>query len=899
MRLPAGSCIGQYEILSLLGAGGMGEVYRAHDTSLRRDVALKMLPEVFANDPERRGRFEREAHVLASLNHPNIAQVYGLEKAGEGSAAIRALVMELVEGQTLEELIRANFEVRTAKFEVVAWSLPIATQIALALEAAHDAGVIHRDLKPANVKVREDGTVKVLDFGLAKAMMADANSAPGASAMTLTSPAQTQHGVILGTAAYMSPEQARGRSVDRRADLWAFGVVFFEMLTGRPLFPGETVTDVLAAVVTREPDWTALPPETPAAIRRLLRRCLEKDPSRRLRDAADARLDIEEAQHGQRDGVSDARPVAGNAAAPRRWPWLLVATGTLIAGTVIGALVSANPATAEAPLRVLNLTVPEASAVTAEISPDGRWVAAVSERRILVKGMDGSAWHELAGTAGATQPLIWSPDSRLIAFAAGNSLKRVDLVGSRPQTICDRCIQPYSLRGGTWNRGGVLLLGGSPEDVKLGGGLLRIPENGGALERVTTLDTARGENSHRYPTFLPDGRRFVFTVRRDNGEHEIRVGDLAGTPPRTIASGFSKTMYADGHVLFVRDETLLALPLDPATGQVSGDPVKIAGGVSHNVGTALASFSVSREGTLAFGAAAATRGFAFFDRHGRKLANVTTRASDAGGRLSPDGLRAAMAEIDPEKSSTDIYIVDLATGARSRLTSDPNWEQSAVWSPEGKRLAYRLGPAIYLQTIDGGKPQRISEFSTGAAGFVHDWSPDGKYLLVTRSSIAGGVLARLSLLDGRIETIAPSSASEAGDARLSTDGRWVAYLSNETGSTEVHVRSFPDGRVTHRVTTTGGDAPLWSRDGKELYYRDSDGWVVACRVRATSSAIETGPPERLFKPSIANSWGSGYQQDIDANGRFFVYRVGDETGSFANTLTVMLNWTKAIAGAGR
>jgi dipeptidyl aminopeptidase/acylaminoacyl peptidase len=347
----------------------------------------------------------------------------------------------------------------------------------------------------------------------------------------------------------------------------------------------------------------------------------------------------------------------------------------------------------------------------------------------------------------------------------------------------------------------------------------------------------------------------------------------------------------------VRDETLLALAIDPATGEVSGDPVKVAAGVSHNVGTALASISASagREGTLVFGAAAATRGFAFYDRHGRKLIDVTSRASDAGGRVSPDNRRAALAEIDPEKSSTDIYIVDLATGARTRLTSDPNWEQSPVWSPEGAQLAYRLGPAIYLQTIDGGKPRRIGEFSTGAAGFVHDWSPDGKYLLVTRSSVAGGELARLSLPDGRIDAIAPSSASEPGDARLSTDGRWVAYLSAETGATEVHIRSFPDGRVTHRVTTTGGDAPLWSRDGKELFYRDREGWVVACAVRATGSAIATGAPERLFKPSIANSWGSGYQQDIDATGRFFLYRLGDDTGSFANTLTVMLNWTKAIA----
>jgi WD40 repeat protein len=888
--LSPGARLGPYEIVAAIGAGGMGEVYRARDRTLGRDVAIKVLSAAFASNVDRLARFEREARTLATLNHPNIAQIHGFENApatGAEQAGVHALVMELVTGEDLSTLI-------SRRPVPLAEALPIARQLADALEAAHDAGIVHRDLKPANVRVRDDGTVKVLDFGLAKALTGDPESVSGSRGMTMTSPAQTLHGEILGTAAYMSPEQARGRPVDKRADVWAFGVVLFEMLTGRPLFPGDTITDVLAAVVMREPDWTALPPDTPASITRLLRRCLEKDPSRRLRDAADARLEIDEAgRAGQDDG--DARPGEGNAARRRQWPWLLAAAGTLTAGAAIGALMLAKPVTAELPLRVLNLTIPEASAPTAAISPDGRWVAAISEGQILVKGMDGSAWRELAGTAGARQPLIFSPDSRLIAFAVGNSIKKVDLVGSRPQVICDRCIQPFSLRGGSWNADGVLLLGGSPEDVKLGGGLIRIPESGGTMERVTTVDTARGENSHRYPMFLPDGRRFTFAVRRDNGDHEIRLGDLSGTPARTIASGFSKTLYADGYILFVRDETLLALAIDPATGQVSGDPVKVATGVSHNVGTALASMSVGREGTLAFGAAAATRGFAFYDRHGRKLTDVTSRASDAGGRLSPDGRRAAVAEIDPEKSSTDIYVVDLATGARTRLTSDPNWEQSPVWSPDGQRLAYRLGPAIYLQTIDGGKPQRISEFSTGAAGFVHDWSPDGKYLLLTRSSVAGGELARLSLQDLRIEAIAPSSAAEAGDARLSKDGRWVAYLSTETGATEVHIRSFPDGRVTHRVTTSGGDAPLWRRDGKELFYRDHEGWVVACAVRATAAAIETGPPERLFKPSIANSWGSGYQQDIHADGRFFVYRVGDETGSFANTLTVMLNWTKAIA----
>jgi len=388
-----GQQIGPYAILSKLGEGGMGEVYRAHDTKLNRDVALTILPESFSSDPDRLARFTREAQALAALNHPNIAHIHGLEE----SAGVRALVRELVDGEDLSDVIaRGPIAVPEA--------LATAAQMAQALEAAHEAGIIHRDLKPANIKLKADGTVKVLDFGLAKALtrgtpISGGRGAGGAEAQTLTSPAMTALGTIIGTAAYMAPEQAKGRAVDKRVDIWAFGVVFFEMLTGRPLFPGETVTDVLASVVTREPDWTALPVETPPAIRRLLRRCLEKDPNRRVRDAADARLEIE-----------------------------------------------------DAPLKVLDLTIPEAAAPTAAISPDGRWVAAVSDRKILVKGMDGSAWQELAGTAGATQPLIFSHDSRLIAFASGNSIKKVDLVGSRPQSLCDRCIQPGSLVMLNWTK---------------------------------------------------------------------------------------------------------------------------------------------------------------------------------------------------------------------------------------------------------------------------------------------------------------------------------------------------------------------------------------------------------------------------------------------------------------
>jgi hypothetical protein len=462
-----GKRIGPYEVVAKLGEGGMGAVYRARDTKLGRDVAIKILPDAFAADAERLARFEREARTLASLNHPHIEQIYGVEGL--------ALILELVEGDDLSDVI-ARGALPSGD------ALAIAAQIALALESAHEAGVVHRDLKPGNIKVRADGTVKVLDFGLAKFMAGEGPSGTSGSS-TLTSPATTGLGVILGTASYMSPEQARGRRVDRRSDLWAFGVVLFEMLTGRHLFGGDTVTDVIAAVVTREPDWTALPANTPPAIRRLLRRCLQKDPARRLRDAADARLEIEEAQLAPDGGVVGAAPGgAGNKTSRLRWPLLCAGAGAIVGAAAIGAVALGTRKSTDAPLRILALTIPAASASSATLSPDGQWVAVVSDRKILVKGMRESAFHELPGTAGAGGLLVWSPNSHAVAFAVESSLRKVDLVGSRPTSICDRCVLPNSLRGGTWSKDDVLMLGGTPADARPAGGLLKISANGGAMD---------------------------------------------------------------------------------------------------------------------------------------------------------------------------------------------------------------------------------------------------------------------------------------------------------------------------------------------------------------------------------------------------------------------------------
>jgi len=875
VSLTPGTHLGPYEILEPLGAGGMGEVYKARDSRLGRDVAIKILPDTFAADEERLARFEQEARAAAALNHPNIAVVFDVGHEG----TTRYLVQEYLAGQSLRDVVSAR-----RATPIRDW-LTMAAGIADALAAAHRAGIVHRDIKPENVIVTDDGRAKVLDFGLAKLTEA------GAGALSSNSPTVlgTVAGVVMGTVGYMSPEQAAGQPVDRRTDIFAVGCIVYEMLTGRRPFEGRSTAEIIAHVLHDEPvPLRDLRPDVPDPVEHLVAKCLTKDVTRRYQHADDLAVDLRNAAETADAGTAARMPPIAPA---RRWPWLLLAAGALIAGVAGGSFMGAALGTADAPFTIVNLTVPEASRTIPSISPDGRWVAVVADGKIFVRAMDQPSWRELAGTSGAGLPLIFSPNSRHIAFPSGSAIRRVDLNGSPPLTICEQCITPNALRGGSWNSADVLLLGGTLEDARLSDGLFQISANGGVLTAVTTRDPARGENSHRFPAFLPDGRRFVFAVRRNNGEHEIRLGDLDGTPTRRLLSGFSKVAYASGHLLFVRDETLLAVRFDPASGDVSGDPMTVAEQVFHYVGTGNAGFAAADNGTLVLSPAVESRGFRLFDRAGRKLEDVTTRSADAIGRLSPDGRRAAVAELDAEKASTDIYIVDLDTGARTRFTSDPDWEQFPVWSPDQRRIAYRLAGGVFVREIGGGQAQRIASFESGTNGFVQDWSPDGAYLLLTRWTVTGGDLARLSLADHSIESLGPASRGDYDQARLSPDGQWAAYVSPETGANEVHVRSFPDGRLTHRVTSNGGHAPLWSRDGRELFYLDSEGWVMACAVRRTGTAIEFGPPARLFKQS-ANLTMLYFSHDVDAAGRFLSYRAGD--GSSDNTLTVLFNWPKAI-----
>jgi len=884
------SSLGKYPVECELGRGGMGIVYLARDPRLNRKIAIKVLPDTLAHDPAHLARLEREATLLAALNHPNIAAIHGIESLPDEGGHV--LLLEYVPGDTLADRIARGPMPRSE-------ALGICIQIASALEAAHESGIIHRDLKPANIKVRDDGTVKVLDFGLAKAVEAPAGGASvgspgsgparaGSSAMpTMTSPAMTQQGVVLGTAAYMSPDQARGRPVDKRADIWALGAVLFEMLTGSMAFGGDTVTDVLASVVTREPDWSRLPAETPAPVRRLLGRCLEKDVRRRLRDAADVRLEIEDALT-----ASDAQGVTTVGATPsRRSEWLLALGAALILGAAAGLLVGRQSATTEHPQRALALIAPAAT-LHVSISPDGRWLAATTfEGPVYVRRIDETGWRELGATVFSGSSLFWSADSREIGFASGTALKRIDLVGSRAQTICDPCVAPGSLRGASWNQSGDILISGGTADVS--GGLLTIRDTGGPITKVTELDPSRGESSHRFPVFLPDGRHFLFTVRRDNGEHEIRWASLDGGAPRTVASGFSQMAYSAGHVLFVRNQALVAQPIDATTGRASGDPVTIADGVSHDVAVGRAAFSVANDGTVAYGSAPDSVGLRWLSRSGEPLGALTTVQSGNIYRVSRDGGRVVTHLFDLEKASSDIYVVDVETGARTRLTSDAGWDEGPVWSPDGQQVAYRSsrGPlGLYIQNSAGGAERLLIEQEGPDRIDVEDWSPDGTHLLVNRwTAETANDLMLVPTAATASAALTPwmfSKASET-DGRFSPDGRFVAYTSDESGSTEVHVRAFEHPDLARRITTAGGRYPVWSHDGRELFYVDAERWVVAVPVRL-GSTIDPGAPTRLFRKAL-REFNSGI--DVDHQGRFLDYVIESRRSTPELTVfNIVLNW---------
>jgi len=872
----------------------MGEVYRATDTNLGRDVAIKVLPPEVAEDPERLGRFKREAYLLASLNHPHIAAIYGLEEA-DGKPF---LALELVEGEDLKErLQRGPVGVDDA--------LEIGEQIAEALEEAHNKGIVHRDLKPANVKLTPEGKVKVLDFGLAKAWAADTSEGGSSSAALSQSPTLahtgTVAGVILGTAAYMSPEQARGKPVDRRADVWSFGVLLWEILTGHTLFAGDTVTDVIAAVVTKEPDLDALPEATPHAVRRLLTRCLRKDPRARLPDMGAARLELQDALSGvaaEKDaepGVDVSLSAEIHRLGRQRGIWasaFAVTAGLAALATVL--YVTKAPPLQRAAHFVLDLpdglVPPDWGPPVA--SPDGSQIVFAASSSdgpamLWTRPLDAPGVRPLAGTDGASFP-FWSPDGGSIAFFTEGEIRKLSLGNGTVQRIAT--LPEATPAGGTWGRDGTILFGdGGP-----GARLYTVSAAGGEVRPLTTHDASRGETGHWLPQLLPDGRRFLFVVGGGDNAGLYLASLDRPAERRQIRPGLARSLYAaPGHLLFVRDGTLLAQPFDLSREELTGEPAAVSQPVAvwaQQPGFEWGWFSASASGTLTYLEGQATRGFelTWFDRKGSRLGTVGKPGAYGQIALSPDERRVAVERTDT--GSSDIWTVDLARGVATRVTIDPASEVDPVWAPDGRELLFastRDGTArVYRKALEGDAPPSPLAEVSGAA-YPECWSAKANAIVYAQ----GQAIGILSPDGGAEPETIMKKDFQIDEPHISPDGRWLAFISQESGQWEVHVEPFREEGERVRVSTEGGGQPKWRGDGRELFYVSPDGRLMAVDVQTKSSRIEVGLPVALFPGVIADPIRDHYAVTADGQ-RFLVpLPVGSDTGT---RLHVVTNWTSLL-----
>ena len=880
MPLQPGTTLGPYSVTAKIGEGGMGEVYRARDTNLDRDVAIKVLPEAFTSDPDRLARFEREAKVLASLNHPNIGAIYGLEKSGD----TRALVLELIEGPTLAERIKQGpIPVDEA--------LPIAKQIAEALEAAHEQGIIHRDLKPANIKVKDDGTVKVLDFGLAKAFQPEASD-PGLSGASTVTVAATVTGVILGTIGYMSPEQTRGKPLDKRTDIWAFGCVLYEMLCGQRPFFGDTASDTMAAVLERTPAWHVLPAGTPSSTHRLLRWCLEKDPRRRLRDIGDARLEMD----GGGD-EPDASWRAPDQAVPLWWrllPWVSLAVVVLAA---LAFYSGERAAQLEVTRFALNLPEGSRAAFVAgsgvAVSPDGLTVvysASDGGRQLYRRDMDALESVPIRGTEGGLFP-FFAPDGASVGFFTGAEraeLKRVPLSGGIPVTLAD------SVGGsaGTWLEDDSIVFG----SVRGGPGLSRVPASGGETTAVASFSEDGEEASHFYPSAIPGGRGFVSTgwIGGDSWVylHRQDTGD-----PVRLVRGRRARVSASGHLLFEQDGALWAVVFDTEQATVIGEPVPVVEslGFAVNPGFDVSAFDLSANGSLVY----ATRGDDAFpdhvlfwvNREGLEQPIDIDPAPYWFPRVSPDGNRIGFHIM---AANMDVHIHDLQSGATSPLTFDQAPDGYPVWTPDGERVVFWSGRQaggwnLFSRRADGtGSVERLTESPNRQAPY--SWA--NEVLLFEEQSPETDTDIWKMRIDGD-HVPEPVLQEPYGERRpaVSPDGRWLAYQSNESGHWQIWVRPFPDVDSGRWPVGTGGISPKWSPDGQELYYR-GDNAMMGVRID-TTDGFSAGTSVRLFEDPYVTSTPRGNFAEhyaVAPDGRFLMMR----ELPLAAELIVVRNWAEEL-----
>jgi serine/threonine protein kinase len=871
VSLSIGTKLGSVELLAVIGRGGMGEVYRARDTKLKRDVAIKALPDEFSHDADRLSRFQREAEVLASLNHPNIAAIYDLQEA-EGA---RFLVLELVEGETLAERIkRGPVPIDEA--------LQVAKQIAEALEAAHEKGIIHRDLKPANIKWTPEGKIKVLDFGLAKVREVAEPATSLSNSPTLLS--QSMPGVIMGTAAYMSPEQAKGFAADPRTDVFSFGCILYEMLTGKPTFSGDTTSEILASVLKSEPDLNLLPANLNPRLRAVLQRALEKNPKQRFHAIADVRFEIEQA-------LKDPLGVTASASTPSGQPrpgWIATVAVALV---LIIAL--AIPA-----MRYLRETSPPETRVEINtpgtpqplhfaISTDGRQLVFVASgdgsQKLWLRLLDSAIARPLSGTEGAEYP-FWSPDGHSIGFFASGKLKRVDIGGGPAQPVADAAAG----RGGAWNTDGTILF--APTNASA---LWRVPAAGGQSVQVTKLDMP-GIGSHRFPQFLPDGKHFVFFAQGSADAQGIYLSALDNRETKRLIPGDGPGGYVEpGWLLFNQQGALVARRFNPTYASLEGDPVTLADSVSYDAAFNLGGFSVSPVGNITYRAGGSERRqLKWFDRTGRSLGEVgEPEANLLYAELSPDGRRVAVTRI--LQNNPDVWLVDLARGNPARSTFDPAGDFYGTWSPNGTQIAFSSNRKgiydIYVKPSSGAGAEQLL-LESPHTKLVMDWSPDGRYVLYNDvDSKTGFDLWALPLMGDRKPLLIVNTPFEEREGQFSPDGRWVAYQSNESGRFEIYVQPFPEAGGKWQVSNAGGTAPRWRRDGKELYFLSLDGKLMAASVQASTSTFESALPLALFQTRAVTGSNANLrpQYAVSQDGRFLI-NSASETASVP--ISLILNW---------
>jgi serine/threonine-protein kinase len=903
MTLSLGASVGPYKILAVLGVGGMGEVYRAQDTALGREVALKVLPDLFALDPERRDRFEREARLLASLNHPNIATLYGLKHLGHHIV----LEMELVPGETLAERLRGG-PMTTAE------AVPIFRQITLGLEAAHKRGVVHRDLKPANVKVTPDGLVKLLDFGLAKALEPDPVAGEGSQSPTI---GPTREGVLLGTAAYMSPEQVRGKTLDQRTDIWSFGCVLFEALAGQPPFAADTVSDTLASILTAEPDWSALA-TAPLPVRRLVRRCLKKDPQGRLRDIADARLDIEDALELTPDpSAPTPAPMTAPLVRGRAIAFGLVALAVAAASALAAWSIAQLRPQRAGPVARLVIALPpsqrleRSASPEVALAPDGSRLAYVAMQpggrtQLYLRPLDRFEAVPVASTEGASAP-FFSPDGRWIGFYAQGALWKISLEGGVPLKICDA----PSVWSAVWGRNDTILFA----TMLAADGLWRVSAGGGAPEQLTTPDAEQGERQHAYPQILPDGRNALFSVLTDAGWY-LGVLSLDTEQWRRLEQaapiGPGAQFVASGHIVFAQAGALVAVPFDPTRLDLTGFPVPTLERMdASHAGSA--QFAASRSGSLVYVPAATVlprRTLMLVDRNGRATPASDIAAAYASPRFAPDGRRVVVTIASD--AGGDLWAYDLERGTRSRLTT-AGGSGFAVWTRDGRRLALRragTGPwNLFALAADGtGDAQPLLGASatqglrstiralgvlpgslpvlTGAnPQYPTSWARDGQTVAFDERKPNAERDIWMVAAGGEAVPFLLTSFDEHG-ASFSPDGQWVAYTSDESGQREVYVQPYPGPGGKWLVSTRGGRDPVWSADGHELFYLEGDQMMVAA-VRSDPT-FAAGRPRPLFDARYEMA-ETGRNYDVSPDGRSFVMIRSDEAEPPVQ-LYVVINW---------